>query len=99
MPGVALETLLELYGGHAATTGELCGWTGCSVARHGEFYWASAKLTGDVGFHCGSRFGAQWLSGSQPVYLWSYEHEAENAIMKVRKPPSWPRSWANRSLL
>ena len=77
VPGAPLETLLELYSGHPPTTGEDCGWGGCTLAHHSEFYWASAKLTGDIGFHCGSRYGAQWLSGSQPVYLWSYEHEAE----------------------
>jgi carboxylesterase type B len=80
MPGAPLETLLGLYSGHPATSGEECAlYAGCVIANHSEFYWASAKLTGDIGFHCGSRFGAQWLSGSQPVYLWSYEHEAEYA--------------------
>ena len=65
MPGVPVEKLVELYGGHPATR------SGQGV-MHGEWYWAAAKLTGDVGFHCNSRMGARWLSGKQPVFLYSW---------------------------
>jgi hypothetical protein len=65
MPGVALEKILNLYSGHPQTE------SGAGVV-HSEWYWAAAKLTGDVGFHCGSRMGARWLSGEQPVFLYSW---------------------------
>ena len=65
MPGVPLAQILGLYAGHPPTrNGE--------GLVHSEWYWAAAKLTGDVGFHCGSRMGARWLSGTQKVFLYSW---------------------------
>eukprot|EP01052_Picozoa_sp_SAG31_P012830 SAG31_NODE_759_length_12288_cov_5.890475_6_plen_254_part_00 len=66
---MAATAVAKMYSGHPNTTGS--DWNG-QPEPHSEWYWASAKLVGDAGFHCGSRFGAQWLSGSQPVYLYSY---------------------------
>ena len=65
MPGVATSEVLRLYGGHPRTE------SGAGV-MHSEWYWAAAKLIGDIGFHCGSRMGARWMSGEQPVFLYSW---------------------------
>ena len=94
---VPLSTVVEMYSGHPNTTG-VQPWTYQKV-EHSEWYWASAKLVGDTGFHCGSRFGAQWLSRSQPVFLYSYTpaatlkpyedsigHCSENGFINLARP-------------
>lgn len=65
-----------------------------------QWFWASAKLTGDIGFHCGSRAGARWFSrGSQPVYLYSFApvadfsrgvigHCAQKSYVQLQQPNS-----------
>lgn len=59
---------------------------------------------GDALFHCGSRFGAQWLSSSQPVFLYSYTpaatlrpglqdsigHCSESGFIYLTKPQEGP---------
>jgi carboxylesterase type B len=50
----------------------------CPLANHIEWWWAAEELMSDTGIRCGSRYGAQWLSGSQPVYLYSFEHAGNN---------------------
>jgi carboxylesterase type B len=92
-----LSDVTEMYRGHPNTTG-VQPWTN-EKEQHSEWYWASAKLVGDANFHCGSRFGAQWLSRSQPVFLYSYTpaaklkpyedsigHCSENGFIQLAQP-------------
>jgi carboxylesterase type B len=59
-PGVPTSQIMQLYGDIEPSAGHSAGW------------WGSAKITGDILFHCGSRMGSRWLSGSHPVFLYSF---------------------------
>ena len=52
MPGMDTTKILEPYSGHDLTKNK-------AGLVHGEWFWASAKCTGNVDFHCGSRMGAR----------------------------------------
>jgi carboxylesterase type B len=74
-----VDTLVGLYRGHANTTG--LGPYGAYYVSCTEWYWAATKLTGDAAFHCGSRLGARWVSGRQPVYIYNYSPDSLYAAL------------------
>ena len=45
-----------------------------ATKSHSKWWWAAAKLDGDLGFHCTTRDGARLLSAAgNPAYLYSFE--------------------------
>ena len=70
-PGVDMSTLLQLYSDARPPPPPAAATTAAATAGS-EWWWASAKLSGDIGFHCGSRAGARWLSRTGPVFLYSF---------------------------
>ena len=56
-PGVDMSTVLQLYSDSRPPPPPAAATTAAATAGS-EWWWASAKLSGDIGFHCGSRAGA-----------------------------------------
>ena len=45
-----------------------------ATKSHSKWWWAAAKLDGDISFHCTTRDGARLLSAAgNPAYLYSFE--------------------------
>ena len=45
-----------------------------ATKSHSKWWWAAAKLDGDISFHCTTRDGARLLSAAgNPTYLYSFE--------------------------
>eukprot|EP01045_Picozoa_sp_COSAG04_P027874 COSAG04_NODE_4181_length_2251_cov_22.131041_2_plen_186_part_00 len=56
----------------------LCADTDHSPTKtHSKWWWAAAKLDGDISFHCTTRDGARLLTAAgSPTYLYSFEPAA-----------------------